>query len=448
MHALLSTLLYAFFADTALVLLALALLAPYLCLYAIRRASNFFAFIGAHIGLVVWPLILLAIIPAGVGVAPDTASNVAPNVALDAASNTAPNAVPLLEPLLEPLPGAPLSAMLVGAQPNLLSPLRLFLIGCFIFMLIAAIHSIYLRLKGQYGYEVSYLIFAIAALTALSLISGYNNMSLITAANAIWAFIIIIGYLVFNQTIRIDESLSILSTSGRKPVNAILRFNNSILMMFLIPVVLFAAISPWLPLDRAARLLGAVLQAGARGLINFIRWIISLFGAKEPAEVPQDEPPLEQDMGFIVEEAAEPPAWMALLETIINVLIQLLIVGLIAAAIAYGIYKFYKLFIATRGKGGADEPDDSDTSEYIGPRFAAKPIAEAIGGFLRRFSPKSEADRVRRMYYKKVRRHIKRGSAAIRRIDTTGEIADKLRPVENIDELTVQYDRVRYGDIK
>ena len=427
MHSMFSILIYAFFADIVPVLLSFALLIPYFCFYAIRRASNFFIFIGAHIGLAAWPLILPALWTPG------------------GAWGGAPGGLPGGVPggvLLEPLQGAPLSAMLVGLPLNQIPLLR---IGWFIIMLAAMLRSIYTRVKGRYGYEVSYLIFVVGVLTALSIISGYNGMSPITAINAVWAFVIITGYLVYNQTVRIDESLAILSISGKKPVNAILRFNNSILMMFLIPVVLFAAVSPWLPLDRAASLLGAVLLIGVRSLFNFIGWILSLFGSKEPTEIMQDAPPPDQDMDLFMEEAPETPAWIALLETIVNVLIQLLLVGFIAAAIAYGVYRLYKLFIATRGRGGADEPD-GDTSEYIGPKLAAKPIAEAIGELLRRLSPRSEAERIRRMYFKKVRRHIKRGSAVILRSDTTGEIADKLRPAEDIDDLTAQYDRVRYGD--
>jgi hypothetical protein len=254
----------------------------------------------------------------------------------------------------------------------------------------------------------------------------------------------ITGYLVYNQTVRIDESLAILSVSGKKPVNAIIRFNNSILAMLFIPVVLFAVLSPWIPMDRAAGLLGAALLAALRGLFRFIGWIMSFFSAEEVADIPQDAPPPEQDFSGFMEEATETPAWLALLETIIHVLMQILVVGLIAAAIAYGAYRLYKRFLATRGRGGEEGPD-GDTSEYIGPKLAVKPIVEALGSLLRRLSPKTENEKIRRMYYKKVYRHIKRG-AAIQQTDTTGEIADKLRPAEDIDDLTRLYEKARYSD--
>ena len=391
-------------------MLTLLLAIPYFGMFAVRSAANFPIFIGAHIGLAAWPLFLPVI--------------------------WTPR-----EMIAEQLQNAPLSSMLAGIPQDQIAPLR---VCWFILLVIAAIRSISSRLRARHSYEAGYLVFCIGLLAILSLISGYFNMRAVTAINAVWAFTLIAGYLVYNQTIRIDESLDILSVAGKKPVSAILRFNNSILAMFLIPVVLFASISPWLPLDRAARLFGVAALAAIRGLFRFIGWLMSLFQSEQPAEIAEDAPP-EQDMGGMLEEASETPAWLALLEIIINTLMQILVVGLIAAAIAYGAYKLYKRFLATRGSGGKDD-EQGDTSEYIGPKIAAKPIAEALGNLLRRLSPKSESEKIRRIYYKKVRRHIKRG-ADIKRVDTTGVIAEKLRPAENIDELTAQYERARYGDL-
>ncbi|MCL2500176.1 MAG: hypothetical protein FWE90_07550 [Defluviitaleaceae bacterium] len=65
-----------------------------------------------------------------------------------------------------------------------------------------------------------------------------------------------------------------------------------------------------------------------------------------------------------------------------------------------------------------------------------------IASFLPRF--RSHGHPVRRAYAKKVNRHIKKG-APITLSDTPDKIADKIRPTENIDGLTAQYERVRYG---
>jgi len=53
-------------------------------------------------------------------------------------------------------------------------------------------------------------------------------------------------------------------------------------------------------------------------------------------------------------------------------------------------------------------------------------------------------DPTRRAYYKKVHRHIKKG-VPILESDTPDMIADKIRPAEDIDALTAEYEQVRYG---
>jgi len=406
LHALLSAGLYAFFADTGPVFLSFLLALPFYGMYYARSTSSFVLFIAAHIGLIIWPLFLPAI--------------------------WTPNAV-----IEAQLPGAPLSSMIIGYPSHLIAPLR---ICWFVFLLAAAIRSISVRLRGHRGFDTGYLLFCCGLLTALSLISGYFDMKPITALNAAWAFVIITGFIMYNQTARIDDSLEILTGAGKKPVSAIIRFNNAILAVFLIPVALFAVISPWLPLGRVMSLLGEAALAALRGLFQFIGWLISLFPSKTEKMPPDAALPAQEMAGLM--EKQETPAWLALLEAIINALITILIVSLIAAAIGYGVYKLYKRFLATRGTENKEE-EGGDVSEYIGPKFAPGPIANAVGAILRRLAPKTEAEKVRRLYFKKVRRHIRRGTA-VGRSETTGEIADKLRPAENIDELTALYDRARY----
>jgi hypothetical protein len=403
-----STILFAFFAEAKPVLLTLLLIVPYFFMYYVRSSPSFFIFLGANIMLVIWPLFLPVIWnPAAAGVGQHAA--------------------------------APLSSIIADIPRQSIAPLRL----CWFFLLlIFAIRSISVRLRGQQRLDIGYLVFCVGFLTILSLIAGYFGMRMIVALNAIWAFLAIAGYLVYTQSARIDESLQILSVAGKKPVHAIMKFNNNILAIFFIPVILFAAISPWLPLEQAARLLGAVLIAGLRGFFRFIDWLINLFNKEQPAIIDGESMPIQQD--FVdLPEASETPAWIALLDLIVRTLMQILIVAGIAAALAYGAYRFYRRFIATRDKGGGFS-EDGDTSEYIGPKLAAKPIANAIAGLLNRLAPKTEAEKIRRAYYKKVRRHIRQG-AAVAQQDTAREIASKIRPRENIDDLTSLYERARYS---
>ena len=63
----------------------------------------------------------------------------------------------------------------------------------------------------------------------------------------------------------------------------------------------------------------------------------------------------------------------------------------------------------------------------------------------RLFGPLSERERIRRLYYKTVRRHIRRG-LMVGRADTTGRICEKIGRREDIGRLTELYDEARYGD--
>ena len=408
LHALISILIYAFFADLWPVIFTTVLLVPYFCMYKARRAESILIFLGAHILLIIWPLFLPVIW------------------------------TPRAE-IFAQLPNAPLSSMLAGIPRQSIAPLR---IGWFVILLLSAIRSVSLRLRGPQRYDSGYLLFCVGFLTALSLIAGYFGMTAIVTLNALWAFYMIAGYLIYSQSARIDESLEILSVAGKKPVTAIIRFNNNILAVFLIPVALFALVSPWLPLERVTRLLGESALAALRGLFKLIDWIMSLF-RKEQQPIAEETPPMEQGMGGFMGEAAETPAWLALLDAIIRALMQILLVAGIAAALAYAAYRFYRRFLATRGSSEKNIEDD-DTSEYIGPKLAARPVAEAIAGLLRRLGPKTEKEKIRRAYFKKVRRHIQRG-AAVRQSDTAGEIAVIIRPLEDIDDLTSLYEGARYG---
>lgn len=50
----------------------------------------------------------------------------------------------------------------------------------------------------------------------------------------------------------------------------------------------------------------------------------------------------------------------------------------------------------------------------------------------------------RREYYKKITRHMRRGIAIFHH-NTTAQISEKIRPTEDINELTARYEQVRYG---
>ncbi|MDR3121296.1 MAG: hypothetical protein LBU58_08200 [Clostridiales bacterium] len=424
LHALIAMGLYAFFADMRPVLLSLLLAAPFFGMFAVRRkAKKLLPFLAAHIALAVWPLLLPAF---WIARAPGSAA-----VSAAAASVSGSDAL---------VSGAPLSPLLSGLLEQGIAPLR----ACwFAFLLIAAVRSTAVRLRARPGdLDLGFTGFCVGLFAALALLAEHFAMRGMLPILALWAFLAIAGFLVHSQTARVDGSLGILAGTGKKPIAAILRFNNTILAVFLIAVALFAILSSLLPLGRVAGLFGAAALAALRGIVWLIMRIAALFpSGSEEAPLPEAPPP-EPDVGAFAVEAAETPAWLEFLESLFMFLLNAALIAGAVAAVAYGAYRLYRRFYAARGESGADAAD-GDVREYIGPKRPEKPVAAALRAFARRFAPKSEAERVRHLYFRKVRRHLRRG-VAIRRADTTGEIAQKILPAEDLGALTKRYDQARY----
>jgi len=110
---------------------------------------------------------------------------------------------------------------------------------------------------------------------------------------------------------------------------------------------------------------------------------------------------------------------------------------LIVAGAVYMFYLFIRYFYRTRRKVGQDKYDDGDENIALEGN-----IRDDIRDLLPRFGRYSK-NAIRRAYAKKVNWHIRRG-LHVQKSDTTDIIADKIRSIENIDELTAMYEKVRY----
>jgi len=194
-----------------------------------------------------------------------------------------------------------------------------------------------------------------------------------------------------------------------------------------------AVFSRAFPMGTALGKVGGLLLAG-------LRWLFSLWQPKDTdipdmAPMPQAAPEMP---GFMLNEAAEKAYWVELLETIIMYLILILVALAILAAIVYGVYQFYKKFYGA-------PPADGDVREYIRPELNAETMKMFWNGLWRRDAGlRGVGDPVRRAYYKKVKRHIRKG-AVVRPSFTTKEIGLSIQPREDISELTLAYEQTRYG---
>jgi len=100
------------------------------------------------------------------------------------------------------------------------------------------------------------------------------------------------------------------------------------------------------------------------------------------------------------------------------------------------IKQFYKYF----HKKQEDAGEEANTDTVIS---LDKTVVSDLMELLPRFRTKLR-NPIRRAYAKKVKQHIRAG-VEINTSDTTDIIANKIRTIENIDELTAKYEQARYG---
>lgn len=306
----------------------------------------------------------------------------------------------------------------------------------FLALLIAAMHSMIMRLRGGWWPERGVTFIAVGLNTSLALLVEYLGIPAPGRVLAFWSFAMIAVHLVCSQTSRVDSSLEILAGAARQPVQVTMRFNNFILGIFMLPVLAAGVIAALLPLDEAGRMLVSFILSIYRWLNDLFMRLLAWLGgpaAEEPGTA------VRPDLSGLLPQAREAPTWLKIVEQLFIWLIWAVIIGAVAYAAIRGLYSLYKQFYAERAGEG-------EMREYIGPSLEPEDLRKAFHGFRNRLPSfgRSEEERIRRKYYRKVRRHIRKG-VEVHPADTTGEIADRLREREDVDELTGKYDRARYN---
>jgi hypothetical protein len=140
---------------------------------------------------------------------------------------------------------------------------------------------------------------------------------------------------------------------------------------------------------------------------------------------------------FAEEAYREPSLVWVILEKIIIYVGGAAGIALFFGLVAYVCYQLYKRFYS-----GTTEVSD-DLQESVMPDWR-----ETMRGKVGAFIFGGPANRVRRLFYRKVRKHIikKAVSSRIALSDTACEIAEKIKASEDIDALTARYTQARYSE--
>jgi hypothetical protein len=178
---------------------------------------------------------------------------------------------------------------------------------------------------------------------------------------------------------------------------------------------------------------------------GWIGWMVRIWADlfREEKESMAEQPiPGEPEMDMSAFARTETSRFTAFLEAfweIIAEIFRILVIGVLIiggiALLLYGLYRLYKLFYSLSGS------QDGDLTESLLPDFV-----EAVRMRFRR-TGKIPVHPVRRVFYNKVRKYIRKKSAAVTVLpgDTPRDIAEKIKASEDIDALTAKYEEARYG---
>jgi hypothetical protein len=334
------------------------------------------------------------------------------------------------------------------ALPLLFASTFIEMIPFYIVVVLIIVYSLRIRTKREWRPEtgqISGLTLTFAAMFFLVfLFSTIYNTSVEGTERFFFAVTLtaIASAILVTQMDNIDNRLRFLPGHLKESSRVVLSVNNKLIsgfMIILVTVGMLALFSPniW-----------HFMRYGVMMMLYALRALFILFTAPfhlilrdEPEVINEgltDEllPDEEADTGPSSSLGyADGDANHIILYTFTVILIILLVVLLIYA-LRNVIKALLKNFF---NKTSGDEEESLMPDETLGK---LKFLFGDIASFLPRFRPSRHP--IRRAYAKKVNRHIKKG-VPITLSDTPDKIADKIRPTENIDGLTAQYERVRYG---
>jgi len=247
------------------------------------------------------------------------------------------------------------------------------------------------------------------------------------------------------QMDNIDERIAQLPDKLKRTTSlrGILSFNNRLISIFLGILMLFGALSLFSQgMWRLVRWGGYGVRTVLLLLFGIPGAIISIF-IRQQADTGHSAIPRgdywSQDW---LEELITPEAIQAGEDAyqIVNQIYVVIFSILLLLVTVYGIYALIATLLKHFHKKNISDEDESLIPGDASGRL--KFFFGDLAAFLPRFA--LSRHKVRRAYARKVNRHIKKG-VPILQSDTPDKIADKIRPKENIDVLTSEYEQVRYG---
>ncbi|MDR1664985.1 MAG: hypothetical protein LBR83_08715 [Clostridiales bacterium] len=288
-------------------------------------------------------------------------------------------------------------------------------------------------------YHSGTAVFFTITLIGACLTCEYHSAPVMARIAALDAMTLLILLFVFEHLHNVDGSLSIIGNPKSQPVFSILKFNNQLIAA--VAGLMFAAAVAAVALGLDRYVLSLLTKLG-NGLLWLLRKIFSGKGAAltETEILPfAPEMPPQTPMSENPYAAEEPWLFWEILSRVLYVAGVLLLIGGAIGIAVYAVYRMNKLFnqkISSNEAGDTSESLFPDAVERMRKRF-----------FTRERKP---ANRVRRAFYKKVRKYMADGKYPPAKrclpTDTALEMAAKIKASEDIDALAVSYQKERYSE--
>ena len=322
----------------------------------------------------------------------------------------------------------------VFAEPTVSASVR-------VFTVVSLAYSFYARANREWDPRVPTVIGILALNLILLRLASYDYVHYPTERDLVFALSSLFAFsaaILYRHIDNVDVRLNMLNDVGKRSSNTILRTNNKLIVVFILSVTTFGLFSLFLPADtignaimNALRLLGRVNHILFPQAFENIH-PIAIFGEADPS------PP-----AYIFEQPPSEPglAIWRLLGSLVNYLALILLLSAVTLFFSRG---FHRGFYAKHKTDAEFDSDISEADEVTAARISESGDAFDIIPRIRNFIKHP----VRRAYIRKVRWYIKYGKQHGMRIsncDTPNGIANKIRPFENIDNLTEAYEKVRYG---
>jgi len=308
------------------------------------------------------------------------------------------------------------------------------------FVIVMILYSIRRKSEGEWemnGYTAAWVI---AVLVVLSLLYAINlpdisEVGVLLNISSLISLAAIVLYMYLNN---MQYNLDLIGTSHQGNSVQAASVSNVLVAAFLIILTIFAALSVLFPSEAVVLVILRLFLDVIPLVFQFIGFILRGVTAEPGAfgDITITGLTLAEALRIGPDQIPEPSLFLTIIHAISRFLIVFV---LVAAAITFTITFFYKLYKAFRMKERPERqslmPDDTVNK--------LKFVLGDVKDLLPRFKINSKHP-VRRAYIKKINSHIKQGFE-VRQHYTPEVIADKIRPKEDIDELTRKYEEVRYG---